>query len=138
MAQRRTISSGSTFEREFGYARAVVDADYVFVSGCIGMDYEAMRLADGPVAQCELAIANADAALTEAGSSLADVVRIQYIAKSREDFLACRDVLGRTFADVRPAATMWIADLLDPDAVFEIQVTARLSHGHEHESVGDK
>lgn len=121
----RRISSGSSFEEAYGYARAVVDGAYVFVSGCTGFDYRTMTLASGPEAQCRQAIANAEAALAEAGAGLADTVRVQYIVRSREDFFACRDVLAATFGDIRPAATMWVAELLDPDAVFEIQITAR-------------
>jgi 2-iminobutanoate/2-iminopropanoate deaminase len=123
--QPRRISSGSSFEEAFGYARAVVDGTYVFVSGCTGFDYRTMTLAAGPEAQCRQAIANAEAALVEAGASLSDTVRVQYIVRTREDFLACREVLAATFGGIRPAATMWVAELLDPAAVFEIQVTAR-------------
>jgi enamine deaminase RidA (YjgF/YER057c/UK114 family) len=126
--QPRRISSGSSFEEAYGYGRAVVDGDYVFVSGCTGFDYRTMTLADGPQGQCRQAIANVEAALADAGATLADTVRVQYIVRAREDFFACQEILAAAFGDIRPAATMWVAELLDPEAVFEIQVTARFSN----------
>src|SRR5215204_4788390 len=103
---RRLISSGSTFEREIGYSRAVVAGDWVFVSGTTGFDYAAMTIEDDVAAQAEQTIRNIEHALTEAGASLADVVRVHYILPKAADFPRCWPVLRRTFAEVRPAATM--------------------------------
>ncbi len=122
---RRLISSGSTFEAEIGYSRAVVDGDWVFVSGTTGFDYARMTIPDGVVAQCEQALANIAAALSEAGASLADVVRVRYVLPDARDFEPCWPVLRRHFGDARPAATMISAGLLDPRMKIEIEVTAR-------------
>src|SRR4029453_11009583 len=73
---RRLISSGSTFEKSIGYSRAVVDGEWVFVSGTTGFDYSTMTIQDDAVAQCEQAFKNIAAALKEAGASFADVVRV--------------------------------------------------------------
>ena len=77
---RRRISSGSTFEREIGYARAVIESDaggdWVFVSGTTGFDYATMTIADDLPAQTEQALLNITAALAQAGASLRDVVRV--------------------------------------------------------------
>ncbi len=122
---RRLVSSGSSFEAEIGYSRAVVDGDWIFVSGTTGFDYRAMTISDDVAAQCEQALANIEAALAEAGASLKDVVRIRYILPRREDFEPCWPALRRAFGEVRPAATMIAAGLADPRMKIEIEVTAR-------------
>jgi formimidoylglutamate deiminase len=122
---RRTISSGSTFERDIGYSRAVVDGDWIHVSGTTGFDYATMTLPDGVVAQAEQAVANVEAALREAGASLADVVRVRYLLPDRADFEPCWPVLRRAFGPARPAATMQVCGLSEERMRIEIEVTAR-------------
>jgi enamine deaminase RidA (YjgF/YER057c/UK114 family) len=122
---RRLISSGSSFEREIGYSRAVVDGDLIFVSGTTGFDYRTMTISDDVVEQTEQCMRNIEAALAEAGSRLADVVRVRYIVPKVEDFEPCWPVLRRYFGDIRPAATMISAGLSDPRMRIEIEVTAR-------------
>lgn len=126
---RRLISSGSTFEREIGYSRAVVDGDWVFVSGTTGFDYAAMSISDDVAEQAEQCLANIARALEEAGASFADVVRVRYILPSAADFPACWPALRRAFGEVRPAATMIAAGLADPRMKIEIEVTARRPSG---------
>ena len=123
---RRLISSGSPLEQEIGYSRAVVDGDWVFVSGTTGFDYRTMTISEDVVEQCEQCMRNIDAALREAGSSLARVVRVHYILPRVEDFKPCWPVLRRYFGEVRPAATMIAAGLVDPRMKIEIEVTARI------------
>jgi enamine deaminase RidA (YjgF/YER057c/UK114 family) len=122
---RRLISSGSTFEQEIGYSRAVVDGDWVFVSGTTGFDYAAMTISENVVEQAEQCLRNIGAALAEAGASLADVVRVHYILPKAEDFPPCWPVLRQYFGESRPAATMISAGLADPRMRIEIEVTAR-------------
>ncbi len=122
---RQLISSGSSFEAEVGYSRAVVDGDWVFVSGTTGFDYATMVLADGVLAQAEQALANIAKALAEAGSGFQDVVRVHYILPDAKEFPACWPALRRAFGDSRPAATMFQAGLIDPAVRIEIEVTAR-------------
>jgi enamine deaminase RidA (YjgF/YER057c/UK114 family) len=124
---RRLISSGSAFEARIGYSRAVVDGDWVFVSGTTGFDYARMSIADDVVEQCEQCLRNIAAALGEAGASLADVVRVTYVLPNAADFEPCWPVLRKNFGDVRPAAMMISAGLLDPRMKIEIEVTARIS-----------
>jgi len=124
MAMRRLISSGSTFEQEIGYSRAVVAGDWVFVSGTTGFNYATMTIEDDVVAQAEQTIRNIEEALSEAGASLGDVVRVHYILPRAEDFPQCWPVLRRTFGDIRPAATMIEAGLSDRRVKIEIEVTA--------------
>ena len=128
---RRLISSGSSFEREIGYSRAVVDGDWVFVSGTTGFDYETMTISDNVVEQAERCFINIEKALSEAGSRIADVVRVRYILPRVEDFEPCWPVLRRYFGDVRPAATMIAAGLSDPRMKIEIEVTARVGNSME-------
>src|SRR3954454_19668256 len=122
---RRLISSGSSFEEQIGYSRAVVDDDYVHVSGTTGFDYETGTISGRVVEQAERALANIEEALAEAGCSLADVVRVRYMFPNRGDFEPCWPVLRKAFAEARPAATMVSCDLIDPRIRVEIEVTAR-------------
>src|SRR5216684_4929976 len=122
---RRTISSGSSFEREIGYSRAVVDGDWVFVSGTTGFDYSTMTISGNVVEQAEQSMRNIVQALAEAGSRIEDVVRVRYILPRVEDFEPCWPVLRKYFGDVRPAATMIVAGLADSRMKIEIEVTAR-------------
>jgi len=122
---RRRISSGSSFEREIGFSRAVVDGDWVFVSGTTGFDYAAMTISGDVVEQAEQCLRNIDRALAEAGSGRADIVRVRYILPRVEDFEPCWPLLRNYFGDVRPAATMIAAGLTDPRMKIEIEVTAR-------------
>jgi len=122
---RKLISSGSTFEAQIGYSRAVVDGDWIFVSGTTGFDYAKMTIADDVVAQAEQCLKNIEAALREAGSSLADTERVTYMLPNGADFEPCWPVLRKYFGQVRPAATMISAGLADPRMKIEIEVTAR-------------
>lgn len=122
---RQLISSGSSFERDVAYSRAVVDGDFIFVAGTTGFDYATMTLPDGIIEQAEQCFRNIQAALANAGATLADVVRVTYIVPRASDFQQCWPVLRKYFGDVRPAATMISAGLLDPRMLIEIEVTAR-------------
>ena len=122
---RRAILSGSTFEEQIGYARAVVDGDWVHVSGTTGFDYATMTISDDVVAQAEQCLANIGAALAEADSGFADVVRVTYYLPDAGDFEPCWPVLRAAFGEVRPAATMLECGLADPRMRIEIEVTAR-------------
>jgi enamine deaminase RidA (YjgF/YER057c/UK114 family) len=124
---RRLISSGSQFERDVGYSRAVVDGEWAFVSGTTGFDYSAMTISDDVAEQARQSLQNVSSALAEAGFSLADVVRANYILPRAEDFPACWPVLREYFGESRPASTMLVAGLADPRMKFEIEVTAKRS-----------
>jgi len=126
---RTLISSGSTFEHEIGYSRAVVQGDWVFVSGTTGFDYATMTIADDIQAQAEQCLKNIEAALIEAGSGLQDVVRVTYVLPDGGQFPDCWPILRRYFGEVRPAAMMISAGLADPRMRIEIEVTA-LKQGH--------
>ena len=121
---RRLISSGSTFEKSIGYSRAVVDGDWIFVSGTTGYDYSNMTIQDDTVAQCEQALKNIESALKQAGAGLADVVRVHYLLTNGADFERCWPALGKAFGEVRPAATMMVVGLADAKMKIEIEVTA--------------
>ena len=121
---RKLISSGSTFEKEIGYSRAVAQGDWVFVSGTTGFDYSTMTIAEGVEAQAEQCLKNIEAALRQAGASMKDVVRVNYVLPDAKEFEKCWPVLRKYFGDVRPAAMMIEAKLLDPRMRIEIEVTA--------------
>ena len=121
---KQLISSGSTFEREIGYSRAVVVGEWVFVSGTTGFDYSKMSIAEGLLEQTEQCLKNIASALQEAGASLADVVRVTYVLPNGAEFPECWPVLRKYFGEVRPAAMMISAGLADPRMKIEIEVTA--------------
>jgi enamine deaminase RidA (YjgF/YER057c/UK114 family) len=121
---KHLIGSGSSFEREIGYSRAVVVGDWIFVSGTTGFDYSKMSIGEGLLEQTEQCLQNIASALAQAGSSLADVVRVTYILPNGAEFPECWPVLRKYFGDVRPAATMISAGLADPRMRIEIEVTA--------------
>ena len=124
MTTRQLISSGSSFEAQIGYSRAVVAGDWVFVSGTTGFDYASMTISESLVEQTEQCLKNIDAALRQAGSSLKDVVRVNYVLPDGGEFEQCWPVLRQYFGDVRPAAMMISAGLADPRMKIEVEVTA--------------
>jgi enamine deaminase RidA (YjgF/YER057c/UK114 family) len=122
----KLISSGSAFERDAGYSRAVVEAGWVFVSGTTGFDYATMEIAPDIVDQAEQCFVNIGDALDKAGSRFKDIVRVRYIVPGGPpDFEQCWPVLKKYLGDIRPAATMFSAGLSDPRMKIEIEVTAR-------------
>jgi enamine deaminase RidA (YjgF/YER057c/UK114 family) len=125
MTARKYISSGSTFEAVIGYSRAVVDGDWIFVSGTTGFDYRTMTISDSVEEQTEQCFRNILEALAQAGAGLRDVVRVRYILPAASEFERTWPVLRRYFGDVRPAATMIAAGLADPRMKIEIEVTAK-------------
>ncbi len=122
--KRKLISSGSSFEKEIGYSRAVVDGNWVFVSGTTGFDYEKMTIAEDIVSQTEQCMKNIDLALKQAESKIEDVVRVTYILPDSSEFEKCWPILKKIFGKIRPAATMFSAGLADSRMRIEIQVTA--------------
>ncbi len=122
---RRLISSGSPFEAKMGYSRAVVDGEWVFVSGTTGFNYETMTISEDAAEQAEQCFLNIQKALAQADASLADVVRVRYIFPDAADFEPCLPVMGKYMGEVRPAATLIIAGLVDQKMKIEVEVTAR-------------
>lgn len=126
MTQKR-ISSGSDFEANIGYSRAVVDGDYVFVSGTTGYNYKSMAISDDVLEQAEQCFKNIEHTLKQAGSCLDNVVRVRYIFPDKTNFEPCWPIFKKYLGAAMPAATMFEANLLDEKMKLEIEVTARLS-----------
>jgi enamine deaminase RidA (YjgF/YER057c/UK114 family) len=124
---RQLISSGSQFEQDIGYSRAVVDGEWIFVSGTTGFDYATMKISNNLLDQAEQCLKNIQAALKQAGAELADVLRVTYILPNAARFPECWPILRKYFGAIRPAATMISAGLSDPRMQIEIEVTARRS-----------
>lgn len=123
--KRKFISSGSEFENRIGYSRAVVDGDWIFISGTTGFDYATSKISDNISEQTEQCIKNIIYALKQADSDLNDIVRVMYILPKVEDFEKCWPVLRKHFGKIKPAATMFSANLADKRMKIEIQVTAK-------------
>ncbi|KAK9435358.1 C6 zinc finger domain protein [Metarhizium brunneum] len=128
---RTNISSGSAFEAEIGYSRAVVVDDWVMVSGTTGYNYQTGEISDNVAEQAEQTLRNVDKALMEAGSCMADVVRVQYILPDGDDFPKTWPVLRKWFGDVKPAAMMIQSALMKEEMKIEIEVTAKKGCGLE-------
>jgi enamine deaminase RidA (YjgF/YER057c/UK114 family) len=126
---RTLISSGSPFEKEAGYSRAVVDGDWVFVSGTTGYDYTAMTMPEGMEAQTRNTFITIQNVLEEASTAMADIVRVRYYITKRSDAAALMKVAGDVLGDIRPAATLIICGLLEEEMLVEIDVTAKRSTG---------
>ena len=124
---RKHISSGSDFESKIGYSRAVVDGEYVFVSGTTGYNYETMTISNDPVEQAEQCFKNIEKVLIQAGSCIDNIVRIHYIYPNKLDFEPCWPVFKKYLINAKPAATMFVAGLSDEAMKLEIEVTARLN-----------
>lgn len=122
---RKLITTGSSFERDAAYSRVVIDGRWVFVSGTTGFDYTTMTISEDVVSQADQCFRNIQRALADAKCRLSDVVRVKYILPDRTDFSRIFPVLQRYLGDIRPAATMIEAGLLDPRMKIEIEVTAR-------------
>ncbi|WP_445453022.1 RidA family protein [Flavobacterium sp. 25HG05S-40] len=122
---RYLLSSGSDFEKQIGYSRAVVDGEWVFVSGTTGFDYDTMTISDDILEQTEQCFKNIEAALKKAEAELNDIVRVLYILPNVDDFQKCWPILNNYLGEIRPAATMISAGLADARMKIEIEVTAR-------------
>ena len=122
--KRRLISTGSEFEKTAGYSRAVVHGDWCFVSGTTGYDYANMTMPSDLVQQTRNCLATIAEVLGEAGFSIADVVRARYFISDANFAEQVMPVLGDTFGDIRPAATMVVCELIKPEMKIEIEVTA--------------
>ena len=122
---RKQISSGSKFEAEIGYSRAIADGEWIWVAGTTGFNYDTMTISDDVAEQAEQTLKNIQAAMEKAGFSLADVVRANYIFPDSKDFEPCWPVLRKYFGDIRPASTMIAAGLADPRMKIEIEVTGK-------------
>lgn len=126
---RKHISTGSPFEARIGYSRAVVCDGWVFVSGTTGYDYATMTMPDAVEDQCRNALATIARALAEAGASLDDVVRVRYILPDKADWPSCWPIVSEAFGTARPAATMLMAGLQEPEMRIEIEAMARAGAG---------
>lgn len=121
---RKLLSSGSTFEENVGYSRAVIHGDWVFVSGTTGYNYSTMTISDDIIEQAEQCLINIKETLEKAEASLSDVVRVTYILPNANEFESCWPVLNKYFGDIKPAATMFSAGLANDKMKIEIEVTA--------------
>lgn len=124
---RKRISSGSPFEADMAYSRAVAAGEWCFVSGTTGFNYDSMTISADVAEQAAQTFRNIEKALVQAGFALTDIVRVHYILPNAADFPACWPVMRQVLGDIRPAATMIAAGLADPRMKIEIEVTAKKS-----------
>ena len=123
---RRLISTGSPFEKAFGYSRAVVDGDLVFISGTTGYDYATMTMPDDPAEQARNIFKTVESVLRDAGSSMGHILRAQYFVTDRAYCEPVLSVCGELLGDIRPAGGIYVvAGLLRSEMKVEIEITAR-------------
>ena len=120
---RQLISTGSPFEKTMGYSRAVVQGDWCFVSGVTGYDYATMEMPETVADQARNCFETIKTVLSEAGFSMSDIARVQYTVVDRDYVPDLRPVVGEYLGDIRPAATMVIANLIEKEMLVEIEVT---------------
>ncbi|HIP23430.1 MAG TPA: RidA family protein [Rhodobacteraceae bacterium] len=123
-SKRTLISTGSPFEATMGYSRAVVQGDWCFVSGVTGYNYETMEMPETVDQQARNCFATIGRVLEEASFKMSDIARVQYTVVNADLVEELAPALGETLGDIRPAATMIIADLIKPEMLIEIEVTA--------------
>ena len=121
---KKLISTNSTFETEIGYSRAVVQDNWIFVSGTTGYNYDNMSIDEDIITQTEQCFINIKKTLEKADACLSDIVRITYILPNANDFKKCWPTLKKYLGNIKPAATMFSAGLADENMKIEIQVTA--------------
>ncbi len=121
---RRLISTGSPFEKTMGYSRAVVQGDWCFVSGVTGYDYATMNMPETVAEQAKNCFETIGAVLADAAFSMTDIARVQYTVVDTGLVSDLQPILEQYLGKVRPAATMVIAGLIDPEMLVEIEVTA--------------
>lgn len=124
MSNVKRISTGSPFEKSFGYSRAVVKGGWCFVSGVTGYDYKTMEMPKSIAEQAHNCFRTIQKVLEEAGFEMDDIVRVQYTVTDTGLVDTLVPVLGKYMGDIRPAATMVIAGLIKPEMLVEIEVTA--------------
>jgi enamine deaminase RidA (YjgF/YER057c/UK114 family) len=124
---RKLISTGSPFEKAYGYSRAVIDGDLVFVSGTTGYDYATMVMPEDAAEQTRNIFRTIESVLTEAGSSMRQITRCQYFVTDRSHCEPVLQVCGAVLGTIRPAAGIYVVSgLLKPEMKVEIEVTARI------------
>lgn len=123
-SKRTLISTGSPFEKAMGYSRAVVQGDWCFVSGVTGYDYATMEMPKNIADQAGNCFDTIEKVLIDAGFDMAEIARVQYTVVRCDMVEALSPVFEKYLGDIRPAATMVIADLIKPEMLIEIEVTA--------------
>lgn len=121
---RRLLSTGSHFERDFAYSRAVVQGDWCFVAGTTGYDYATMEMPESALDQARNCFKTIGETMGKAGFALADIVRVQYTITDPSVQSEIAPALREALGDVRPASTMVVAGLVAPEMKIEIEVTA--------------
>jgi enamine deaminase RidA (YjgF/YER057c/UK114 family) len=124
MTKRTLISSGSDFEKTMGYSRAVVQGDWCFVSGTTGYDYATMEMPASVADQARNCFKTIAKALNDGGFDMTDIIRVQYTLADTNLVDSVIPALGEALADIRPAATMVVADMIKPEMLIEIEITA--------------
>lgn len=121
---RQLISTGSPFEQTMGYSRALVQGDWCFVSGVTGYDYATMEMPETVAAQARNCFETISRVLQEAGFEMQNIARVQYTVTDRALVPELQPILETYFGEIRPAATMVIADLIEEAMLVEIEITA--------------
>lgn len=127
---RQNISTGTPWEAMAGYSRAVRVGDHVYVSGTTASDASgAVQHAGDPAGQTRYVLAKIEAALAQAGASLADVVRTRVFVRNIDDWEPVARAHGEVFGSIRPANTLVRAEMITPEMLVEIEAVAIIQSG---------
>ena len=121
---RRAITTGSRFEILAGYSRAIVDGEWIFVSGTAGYDFSDNTISDDPAEQTRQCLKTIADALEKADARMSDIVRVRVYVSDREHVMPVSRVLGETFSDPRPTNTTIVCGFAMPEMKVELEVTA--------------
>ena len=127
--KRQLVSSGTIWEKRFGYSRAVRLGDTIAVAGTTAVDDTGNVVGTGdPYRQAVFVFGKIEKALIEAGATMADVVRVRTFVTDIATWEQVARAQGEVFGDIRPAATLvQVVALVRPDLLVEIEVDAIVS-----------
>ena len=126
---RKKITTGTNWENQVGYSRAIRVDNHVFVAGTTAIDPSGQLVGKGDAyEQTRQILRNISSALAAAGASIEDVVRTRIFVTDISQWEAIGKAHGEVFATIQPASTMvQISRLIDPEMLVEIEADAIIS-----------
>lgn len=127
---RIRISTGSKFENEVGYSRAVRSGNFIFVTGTAAMDENGKGLYPGDAAaQTKFILDRIEKAITDCGGKMSHIIRLRVYLTDMKYFSETANALGNVFRPIKPAITaVGVSSLVDESMIVEIEADALVDH----------